>query len=285
MQPSVEHRIDRLVERHPAQLDLGLLVGAVVHGGRGREAARLEEVDDLVAAARRGVERDRIAPLGGDEVGLFGEFALARRASGDSPSTSSRPAGISQSRVRIGCRYWLISSTRSWSSIASTATAPGCVDVLARDRAAAEFDGLAIRRPRPFPRRPSRHPGSSPGRASRAAARSLRPRRAGWPIGVGAGSAVGDAASRRAARPDARPARRPRTGATPAGARARRRPARGTAGAGGSAATAAPGAPGCRRRTGGPSRGSSTYSTSSRSGETPENTMPGRRDAGRGSGC
>ena len=46
-------------------------------------------------------------------------------SSGRSPSMSSSPAGISQSRLRTGCRYCWISSARSSSSSASTATAPG----------------------------------------------------------------------------------------------------------------------------------------------------------------
>src|SRR5215207_2352 len=45
-------------------------------------------------------------------------------SSGDSPSTSSSPAGISQSRLRSGCRYCLIRNARSSSSRASTPTAP-----------------------------------------------------------------------------------------------------------------------------------------------------------------
>lgn len=45
---------------------------------------------------------------------------------GSSPSTSSRPAGSSQSRRPTGCRYWYTIATRSRSSSATTATAPKC---------------------------------------------------------------------------------------------------------------------------------------------------------------
>ena len=88
----------QLVERHPAHLDLGLLLGAEERRRppRGRAPRR---PDELLAAARRGREVDehRSTRLG-HEVGLFGELALAPRRAGPRRRTSSRPAGISQSR-------------------------------------------------------------------------------------------------------------------------------------------------------------------------------------------
>ena len=56
-------------------------------------------------------------------------------ASGDSPSPSSSPAGISQSRAPIGCRYCLISSTRSCVVAGEHRDGAGVVDVFAHDLA------------------------------------------------------------------------------------------------------------------------------------------------------
>ena len=59
-----------------------------------------------------------------DEIDLFGEFALGR-------GERFLAGDVEQARPELpdaqsdGCRYWLMSSTRSFSSSASTATAPG----------------------------------------------------------------------------------------------------------------------------------------------------------------
>ena len=100
-------------------------------------------------------------------------------SSGDSPAMSSSPAGISQSRWRIGCRYCWISSTRSSLVDRDDRRRAGVIDVLAHDLAVAVADGVAAH---------------VPDRARRRRGRSRRPR-----ASTGSSCSAADAGSRSSA--------------------------------------------------------------------------------------
>ena len=165
-----------------------------------------------------------------------------RAARAPRPATGARrrrpagPPGSSHSNVPTGWRYCWMSSTRSRSSSATIATAPGCCDVLAADRPAlTEVDRVAD----DVPDHPLEDPLAVLDRATLEpvdqllAARGRRPERHGADT-VSAGAWRSTSTSREA-----------RWASIAAPDQARR-----TAGAPGAAATGTPGAPGSRRSTG-----------------------------------
>ena len=194
--------------------DVGLFVGARV-GVAGRDAVRGPRTAISTSSLPPGdrEEGHELAPLVGDEVGLLGELAL-RGLERLLPSMSSSPAGISQSRWRIGCRYCWISRTRSSSSIARIAAAPGW-STYWRTISPSPYRRCRCARPRRDPRTPSRCQDLG-GSSKSASGPSVAPPVSDIGVrGVLRLSASGRASVVSISTTAARPARRPRTVATP----------------------------------------------------------------------
>ena len=115
----------------------------------GRESACEEDVHDLVVAAGRREDAHERLPRRRRSRSASSASSRCAVSSGDSPAMSSRPAGISQSRWRIGCRYCWISSTRSLVVDRDDRRGARVIDVLAHDLVAAVAERVAAHVPHP----------------------------------------------------------------------------------------------------------------------------------------